>query len=98
MIIKEITDQNKLWMSLNDINFDQLYLSCQTFIDYWPLLLGMRSPSRTDVHYNNLQELIGLAESIVVQIDHFPDQSDPDLLEVKNTLTNYCTQMKNLHK
>lgn len=86
MRISEITDSNKMWATIKDIDLWYAINSFDIIIQTWPLILRSRSPTLIAVHKQNLQEYLNLVNTLTDDINNFPDQSDSDLIEIHKKL------------
>jgi hypothetical protein len=86
MRINEITDPNKTWAALKDFDINSIVESSQIIIQGWPILLSMKSPSLIAHHKRNIIVFLGQLEKDLHELNNFPDQTDPDLSQIRNKL------------
>jgi hypothetical protein len=96
MKINEITDENKTWAVLKDFNFDEIVQSFEIVDKVWPIILNSKSSSLIEYHKRHLMDFINQIELELQELKNFPDQEDPDLLTIQETLVKIGQSLTNL--
>jgi hypothetical protein len=88
MKIQEITNPNKVWQSIANINVDAdlIYIreTSETFIKAWNLII--QSPRLHAIHKQNLNNFIQKVDDFYKSLLKFPDQRDQDLINIKENI------------
>lgn len=87
MKINEITDENKTWAALIDFDLNTIVKSFEIILDSWPILLKSKATSLISYHKRNILSFIHQVDIELAELENFPDQTDPDLLKIRETLT-----------
>jgi len=59
----------------------------------WPKILSSKSHALIAVHKRNLIEYLNLIESTMSELELFPDSADPDIIQIRLTLSDIVTKI-----
>lgn len=96
MKIYEITDKNKLWSEMNDIDINLIKNTYNFLANSLPLLIRLNSTSRSKMILSNIESFVSTVDKIL-NIS-FPDKNDEDIIKMKYELTEMRGHILSLSK
>lgn len=94
MKIYEITDKNKLWSEMNDIDINVIRNTYNFLAKSLSLLIRLNSPSRSKIILSNVESFISTIDKILNI--NYPDKNDEDIVTLNRELVKMKTDIINL--
>lgn len=89
MRIVEITDKNRVWADINNVNIDVIKDTYSFLLKSLPIIIKMKSPNRSNIILGNVEDFVSVIDKILSI--RYPDKEDIDIIQLNKDLV----QMKN---